>query len=344
MADETNERSNKLTVEYYPAFAEQGKTEYVFKKKYGLVGIGFLTELYRFLAKVPKHYYSFNDEFDRLRLIEFIGITEKEIEEMLSELAKTEKIDSELWINHRVILCKDFIESLSEAYKRRSYKPDFKTLKKEIVCNMSTVCIQYADNMSTDCAIKKRKENDIKLNNIKINDDDHHTSINYLDIISQAKKHGITIYGSQAVEFINHIKPSWLTGDFTFIDFAIKGIKDKYPDKPINEQTAIFVKSWDQDWLLDNFKNWQAEQERTAKSKANEAEIKAAYDNPPERCERCSGTTFKKAGDQMLCMNCRIGISFNRTTKKWTYEVAEETEAARIKNSQRLLKVSSGYI
>lgn len=142
----------KETVDYFPFFVKDGKTLFVLKKKYGLAGIGFFTELMRMLSQTPKHYYSYNDEYERLRLIEYIGIPEEEIEPMLDDMAGTGKIDHELWHNHKVIISNDFIDSLSEAYRRRSGNiPNFENIKEEI-------CQQYDGNMSETCRIKKKRK------------------------------------------------------------------------------------------------------------------------------------------------------------------------------------------
>jgi hypothetical protein len=146
----------KETVDYFPFFVKDGKTLFVLKKKHGLAGIGFFTELMRMLAQTPKHYYSYNDEYERLRLIEYIGIPEKEVQLMLEDMASTGKIDYELWHEHKIILSKDFIDSLSEAYRRRSGEiPSFENIKEEI-------CRQYVGNMSETCHIKKRRKEKIK--------------------------------------------------------------------------------------------------------------------------------------------------------------------------------------
>jgi len=155
----------KETVDYFPFFVKDGKTLFVLKKKYGLAGIGFFTELFRILAQTPKHCYAYNDEYEKLRLIKHIGIPEEELERMLIDMAGTGKIDRELWHKYKVIASEDFINSLAEAYRRRSAdKQNFKAVKKAI-------CRQYDGNMSETCRIKKRKENKIKQNKTKQNSD-----------------------------------------------------------------------------------------------------------------------------------------------------------------------------
>ena len=105
----------KNTVAYYPFFVADGRTLYVLKKKYGLSGIGFFTELFRMLARTPGHIYSMREEFDRQRLYDFIGESAATVFDFLDTMAETGKIDRPLWEEKRVIVSADFMESLAEA-------------------------------------------------------------------------------------------------------------------------------------------------------------------------------------------------------------------------------------
>jgi hypothetical protein len=87
----------KNTVDYFPFFVKDGKTLYVLQKKFGLEGIGFFTQLFRYLSQIPEHWTCIQDEFDFSRIVDFIGIDEKKCLEMLNVMAGTEKIDSKLW-------------------------------------------------------------------------------------------------------------------------------------------------------------------------------------------------------------------------------------------------------
>jgi hypothetical protein len=114
-------RPERHDVDYFPFFAKRGKTLNILQSKYGLEGIGFFTNLMRFLALTPDHYYCIKEEYDKLNFFAEIGIKEEEKGiSMIELMVKTGKLDQMLWEDHKVIACEAFLESLEEAYKRRS--------------------------------------------------------------------------------------------------------------------------------------------------------------------------------------------------------------------------------
>jgi hypothetical protein len=113
-------RPERHDVDYFPFFAKRGKTLNVLQSKFGLEGIGFFTNLMRFLALTPDHYYCIADEIDRLNFFAETGIKDEEKGIAIIELmVKTGKLDKDLWEKHKVIACEAFLKSLEEAYKFR---------------------------------------------------------------------------------------------------------------------------------------------------------------------------------------------------------------------------------
>jgi hypothetical protein len=110
----------KNTVDYFPFYVKDGKTLYVLQKKYGLEGIGFFTQLFRYLSQVPEHWTCIQDEYDLSRLVDYIGIEEKKCIEMLEILAGTGKIDHALWKEKGIIVSEDFLDSLERVYSKRN--------------------------------------------------------------------------------------------------------------------------------------------------------------------------------------------------------------------------------
>jgi hypothetical protein len=114
----------KTTVDYFPFFVSDGRTFYILEKKFGALGIGYFTQVWRLLSRTPGHVFSMRDDFDRERLLDFVGskehpVTEEEMFEFLDILANTGKISTPLWYNKRIIVSEDFLESLAEAYRQR---------------------------------------------------------------------------------------------------------------------------------------------------------------------------------------------------------------------------------
>jgi hypothetical protein len=113
-------RPERHDVDYFPFFAKRGKTLNILQSKYGLEGIGFFTNLMRFLALTPDHHYCIKDETDRMNFFAEIGIQDESRSiKMIELMVKTEKLDRELWEKYRVIVSQAFLDSLGEAYKQR---------------------------------------------------------------------------------------------------------------------------------------------------------------------------------------------------------------------------------
>jgi len=149
--------------------------------------------------------------------------------------------------------------------------------------------------------------------------DDPSSPFFYLNIKKQAEDRGFIIYPKQAQDFIDNVDSMWMTGRFNFFDYIAEGIKDKYSDLPLNEQTALFVNSWQRNFLIDGFPAWRTEKECAAAAIA----LKKIFNNPPTVCSICGAGLFRATEDRIICKHCRRIIDF--IGGKW--EVVEEGAA-----------------
>ena len=116
-------RPERHDADYFPFYAKRGKTLNILQSKFGLEGIGFFTNLMRFLTLTPDHHYCIKDESDKMNFFAEIGIhDESRGIEMIELMVKTEKLDKGLWEKYRVIASSAFLESLTDAYKQRKNK------------------------------------------------------------------------------------------------------------------------------------------------------------------------------------------------------------------------------
>lgn len=115
-------RPERHDADYFPFFVKDGKTLYILESKYGLEGIGFFTNLMRFLTKQPDHHICIADETDRLYFFAQIHCPVDKGMDMLDTMTKTGKIDGDLWITYRVIVSPDLLKSLEAAYLKRKNK------------------------------------------------------------------------------------------------------------------------------------------------------------------------------------------------------------------------------
>ena len=72
------------------------------------------------MTLTPDHHICIQDESDELYLFAKIGIEVKKGLQMLELMAKTGKIDAKLWEEKQVIVSEALLESLTDAYKRRT--------------------------------------------------------------------------------------------------------------------------------------------------------------------------------------------------------------------------------
>ena len=116
-------RPERHDVDYFPFILKRGKTLNILQTKFGLEGIGFFTNLLRFLGTTPDHYYCIKEEYDRLNFFSEIGMQDEDRGIAIIELmVMTGKLDKQLWEEHMVIASEAFLDSLEDAYKRRTNK------------------------------------------------------------------------------------------------------------------------------------------------------------------------------------------------------------------------------
>jgi len=115
-------RQARHDADYFPFIVKEGKTLFILESKYGLQGIGFFTNLMRFLTRQPDHHVCVQEESDRIYFFAQLHCPEDIGMDMLNLMVKTGKIDAQLWTEKRVIVSNDLLDSLQDAYKNRKNK------------------------------------------------------------------------------------------------------------------------------------------------------------------------------------------------------------------------------
>jgi hypothetical protein len=114
-------RPERHDVDYFPFFAKRGRTLNILQSKYGLEGIGFFTNLLRFLALTPDHYYCINNETDRMNFFAEIGMKDENRGiEMIELMVKTGKLDRKSWGKYKVVFCQKLIDSIEYIKKKNN--------------------------------------------------------------------------------------------------------------------------------------------------------------------------------------------------------------------------------
>lgn len=99
------------------------------ENRFGNDGYAFWFKLLELLCNSDGHYYDCSKRADMEYLAAVTRITEEQVDEIMGVLVDREKVDRELWENHRVIWCQTLVDNLQSLYAKRTVsvpkKPDF---------------------------------------------------------------------------------------------------------------------------------------------------------------------------------------------------------------------------
>lgn len=115
-------RPERHDIDYFPFYVKEGRTLFILENKYGALGTGVFTNLFRFLSKTPDHHFQVVTESDQLYLTANLKCDLEIGMEIIEVMVTTGKLDKDLWEQKRVIASVDFLESIKDAYKKRNSK------------------------------------------------------------------------------------------------------------------------------------------------------------------------------------------------------------------------------
>ena len=113
-------RPERKNADYFPFYAKDGRTLFILEGKYRCKGTGFFTNVMRFLTLQDDHYFCISDETDQMYFLSKCHCDEDVGIDMLKIMVKTGKLDMDLWDQCKIIACQDLLDSLKDAYRKRS--------------------------------------------------------------------------------------------------------------------------------------------------------------------------------------------------------------------------------
>jgi len=158
-------RPKKKTVDYFPHIVKNGKTMTILENKFGNDGYAFWFKLLEILASTDGHFYDYNNPFNQEFLYAKTRLNRDMVEEILNLLAKLESIDPKAW-EKGIIWSKNFVENISEVYKRRGMKipqnpikevSDNKNPAQEEFLTTKTPMNEISDNRNRQSKVKYSK-------------------------------------------------------------------------------------------------------------------------------------------------------------------------------------------
>ncbi|WP_438423087.1 DUF4373 domain-containing protein [Aquimarina macrocephali] len=113
-------RQQRNNVDYFPFMCEDGNKMFYLEETYGNDGFAVFVKLLRELARTNYHYLDLSKNTTMMFLSAKCKVAKKVLEAIINDLVDLEKFDRELWEENRIIWCQDFIDSIQDAYKKRS--------------------------------------------------------------------------------------------------------------------------------------------------------------------------------------------------------------------------------
>ena len=96
------------------------------ESKYKNDGHSTWLKILRELAKADYHFLNLNDEIQLMYLSAKCFISEEKLNDIICDLVKLGEFDKELWEDYKVIFSEKFVDSIRDAYKKRSNDPPTK--------------------------------------------------------------------------------------------------------------------------------------------------------------------------------------------------------------------------
>jgi hypothetical protein len=115
-------RPQRNNVDYFPLLCEEGKKMYYLEETYGNDGFAVFIKILRELARTDFHYLDLSKNTTLMFLSAKCKVTKEVLESIITDLVELEKFDRVLWTENKIIWCHDFIDSIQDAYSKRSNK------------------------------------------------------------------------------------------------------------------------------------------------------------------------------------------------------------------------------
>ena len=113
-------RPQRNNVDYFPFYCEDGKKMFYLEETYGNDGFATFVKLLRELAKTDFHYLDLSKNTTTMFLSARCKVSKETLEAIINDLVELEKFDSVLWSENRIVWCQDFVDSIQDAYSKRS--------------------------------------------------------------------------------------------------------------------------------------------------------------------------------------------------------------------------------
>lgn len=115
-------RPPRNNVDYFPFYCKEGRAMFYIEEKYGNDGYAAWIKILRQLAVTNFHYLNLSDDVDAMYLAAKCKVSEDQLINIITDLAKLKEFNIDLWNECRVVYSEKFIESIEDAYSKRNNK------------------------------------------------------------------------------------------------------------------------------------------------------------------------------------------------------------------------------
>jgi len=113
-------RPQRNNVDYFPYYCDEGNKMFYLEETYGNDGFATFLKILRELAKTDYHYLDLSKNTTKMFLSAKCKVSKEVLESIINDLVDLEKFDADLWSKESIIYCQDFIDSIQDAYAKRS--------------------------------------------------------------------------------------------------------------------------------------------------------------------------------------------------------------------------------
>jgi hypothetical protein len=113
-------RPQRNDVDYFPFYCKTGNTNDYIEATYGNDGFAAWVKLLRELAKTDYHYLNLSIKQKLMTIVAKCKVSEDVLMAIISDLVELGEFDAELWNENRIVWSAKFIDSVEDAYKKRS--------------------------------------------------------------------------------------------------------------------------------------------------------------------------------------------------------------------------------
>lgn len=304
-------RPEKKDVDYFPFYVKDGKTLFILEAKYECKGTGFFTNLMRFLCQTPEHYFCIADDADRMYFFSRTKCDEESGFDMLNLMAKTGKIDPDLWSENQVIVSPDLLESLQDAYrKRRNQMTTLEMIKSKYAGNVTTSEFIPPETQSEP---NNRRGNDDKSENNGVNSADNpqrkekkrKENIIGENVVSGAETPELKKAWNAFVEMRKKIKKPLTDNAIHLINLELEKIKNTHGHDPAEILNQSTRNSWQDVYpLKDKSPQPNTSPPSGGNGNGNGMARPAAYSDPFTICPRCHKEIQRAHLDGKGCIYC----------------------------------------